>query len=320
MDASHNNKIPWELKFMVEGSYYVCKACGKECNNLQAVRKHARTMHGLHVDLGRNDMIRAHAIWQRDSLALQLDSVLAERESALAERESAVAERESVLVELQVALAERERAVAERDRYVLLSKMEQRRKALSTVSYPVVTYLVDNAIQESLDLLGNIPKNKPHEQAAQLDRLYNWSHRRRESMPIKLNIMINLGGIQMSVPWCYIDNSTIEGAGNGLFAARSFAQGDLIGYYWGKPAKNNKSEFSRYQFLEVDAIGGLDNPLGLGLHFTNDPAFGVVNEDQRKLLFCKVNISFGRNYDAYALRAISPGEEILVDYNYNGSL
>ncbi len=59
-------------------------------------------------------------------------------------------------------------------------------------------------------------------------------------------------------------------------------------------------------------------PWRLGLHFTNDPAFDVNDAGERRILLQKVNMRFGKGYDAIAVKEIQEGEEILADYNYRG--
>lgn len=187
--------------------------------------------------------------------------------------------------------------------------------------------LIEDAFNATLDKLGQICMDKKA-QEKHLGVLYNWVSDRGKKMtawtgivPIQLNIRIDVGGNWLSMAWCRVDKSTIVGAGYGLFAEKDFKEGDTIGYYWGEKVSTKKRKHaSSYQFSDLDAIGGKEHPLRLGMHFLNDPVFGIEDEKKRMEKLKAVNVYIGRDYAVTAKRDIAKGNELFADYNYNGNM
>lgn len=106
----------------------------------------------------------------------------------------------------------------------------------------------------------------------------------------------------------YTDESTIPGAGFGLFAGERIKKGQNISRYWGRVVDMNESDNSSVYLLDledgrgIDAIDSMDCPA----RYAND-ARGEGN-----------NAQFVHSSGVYiymvATRDIEEGEEIFVDY------
>lgn len=87
--------------------------------------------------------------------------------------------------------------------------------------------------------------------------------------------------------WFQVRPSTIEGAGLGLFAARKFSDGEVIGLYMGR-TEANKKKGSDYS-LRSETVGLVDAKRGfrpttasmpqyeMGIHMINDPTMHDKN-------------------------------------------
>ena len=72
--------------------------------------------------------------------------------------------------------------------------------------------------------------------------------------------------------WFEVKPSTIKEAGLGLFAARRFYAGNLIGMFMGKYDPDDKNNTTGYQFKNIDPyLEGEEHLPYFGLHFANDP-------------------------------------------------
>jgi hypothetical protein len=76
-------------------------------------------------------------------------------------------------------------------------------------------------------------------------------------------------------PWLQVKESSLLGAGKGIFALREFRKGQVIGWYYGKKVADSNHKKKPYQFANIDAEGGLGYPGRLGLQFLNDPTLTI---------------------------------------------
>jgi hypothetical protein len=151
------------------------------------------------------------------------------------------------------------------------------------------------------------------------------------------------------IPWVYIAPTTrcryVPGnRHHGLFAARKFKKGDIVGVYMGEKTSSNTVDAysiklkvkvvpttvndkdgndSSAAFTEVrtivDAKGGIDSgaPLWLGIHYINDPTdpadegCEVTLEEKQN----KWNIEIFSNGIAHATKTIEIGDELFMDYD-----
>ena len=119
--------------------------------------------------------------------------------------------------------------------------------------------------------------------------------------------------------WFEVKPSTIKEAGLGLFAARRFFEGNLIGIFMGKYDPDDKNNTTGYQFKNIDpCLQGEEHLPYFGLHFANDPLYKKdvkrMPKGQATKLAQKVNIEFGAGYDCHATKRIEKGAEIFVLY------
>ena len=134
--------------------------------------------------------------------------------------------------------------------------------------------------------------------------------------------------------WVTVKESGVEStkpdeeptSGYGLFAARKFSNGDYISIYLGESCAAD--HISRYvmdytardgsgEMKRVDAVVGYPAKfkLYLGAHMANDCNWLVEGEGKRQDLY---NSTFIPNLGLVATSDIEDGDEILVDYNYDG--
>ena len=120
--------------------------------------------------------------------------------------------------------------------------------------------------------------------------------------------------------WFEVKPSTIKEAGLGLFAARRFYRGNIIGLFMGKYNPDDETTTTGYQFKNIDPCldNGQEDLPYFGLHYANDPFY---EKDMKKMtkaqatkLEQKVNIEFGAGYDCHVTRRIEKGAEIFVMY------
>jgi len=129
------------------------------------------------------------------------------------------------------------------------------------------------------------------------------------------SIGFNVEGVK--VPWFVVQRSSIEDAGLGLFAARNFCKGEIIGFYMGKPDKTSFDASTEYS---IKADFGIvhsssikyGNLITMGLQMANDPTFSKDASPQDEDEF---NFVIHRNMMAEALRDIEVGEEMFLKYN-----
>ena len=134
-----------------------------------------------------------------------------------------------------------------------------------------------------------------------------------------------------------IQQSTIDGAGLGLFAAQTFVKGETLGIYYGpfKP-DDSKTEGSIYALslvwkskkLLMDPLVGmgtskvLTSPAYFGLKFANDVNLFIEKSDKekKKLKNLNYNMIITNDLVGSTLRKIRKGEEIFLNYNYDCTL
>ena len=112
--------------------------------------------------------------------------------------------------------------------------------------------------------------------------------------------------------------------GFGLFAERHFYQDDVISLYLGKKVSSMfESDYCMdYQtangIVRIATAGGFPKSVKmyLGTHMINDINWNAKGETVRTDCY---NVSFQTNLGLMAIKDIKPGEELYVDYNYDGS-
>ena len=116
--------------------------------------------------------------------------------------------------------------------------------------------------------------------------------------------------------------STISGAGDGCFAKTNIANGATIGTYAGYTHDHSNYEFTRrgklywsdyvMDFCERNSNGEKTN------HFTVNGLYG--GNELRYINGCAgnasidPNVEFNNDGEAYAIKAISAGDELFMDY------
>lgn len=120
------------------------------------------------------------------------------------------------------------------------------------------------------------------------------------------------------VDWVYIAQSTLPKAGRGLFAARRFRKGDVVGAYWGQAKRSQRSCSATRTFrmrtennkgIFVDASG---LTLRLGMHMINNPSFTPVADQSR--YHREANVDIFPDGLVVANRKIEAGKEIFTEY------
>lgn len=119
-------------------------------------------------------------------------------------------------------------------------------------------------------------------------------------------------------PWVTVRPSTIAGAGNGVFADRAFAGGEVIAYYTGavvdmayRPDIDCTYIFDLETATEEMVIDG--RLCGNFVRFLND---GSIDDKYRQLPLAETreNVAFIESGVIYALRDIEVGEEMFISY------
>lgn len=293
-------KIPWQDKFKFEDGTYTCldPECRQQCNTGKAIRSHALQKHGCNVIPPNKSTPKAELKRGFATLKQEHDALKKKYGELVVE---------SIALQRALEDARRERELKD------AGSKRQRRTSTAKLMEEAVT----EAIEETMEKFAEVYESEP-QQLQLFGSMYEWI--RMEPKVWRMNLIVEIGSIRMHLPWFCIKKSTITNAGFGLFAARNFAEGDRIGFYWGIPASRSIRKQSPYVLVKVDAVGGHSKPqqLRLGLHFMNDPAFGVKDGETKDELLKKVNVQFGVQYDAVTTRSIKEGEELFVDYNYKG--
>ena len=131
--------------------------------------------------------------------------------------------------------------------------------------------------------------------------------------------------------WVYIKKSNLkgDGTGAGLFADRGFVKNQVVGIYTGCGFEacdkdDVKHSLHPYRLLNsnsnnagIDALGGIGsgNPVGMGMHFMNDPNFYGMMESSNPNADRKTNCAFVSGGKVIAMRRIYRDDELLVSYN-----
>jgi len=130
-----------------------------------------------------------------------------------------------------------------------------------------------------------------------------------------------------------VKTSTIEGAGNGLFALRPFKRGEWMGIYIGEvrpflQVKKTKTIYAM-RFRDKDKRDKIMDPgipgpgrstqrlpVYFGIQFCNDPDWKEEGETTKKKTKTKnTNVSVYSDLGVLATRRIDVGDEIFLDYN-----
>jgi hypothetical protein len=133
-------------------------------------------------------------------------------------------------------------------------------------------------------------------------------------------------------PWVYVAQTTrpcsrpvtrLLRNEHGLFAARKFSKGDIVGVYMGRKGLRKQDAAYSIQLkvsnetVVVDARGGVDSkaPSWLGIHFINDPTDPsdqggeTIRQKQRKW-----NVEIKASGVAIATRTIEVNQELFTNY------
>ena len=108
-----------------------------------------------------------------------------------------------------------------------------------------------------------------------------------------------------------VKKSSISGAGLGLFAARAFEEGELVGLYCGHNVGTLcKKRLDASNKLLMDGDGIIFAPknteVWMGAHFCNDPEYSSEEA---------YNVKIQENLLFHAMRDIQEGEEMFLQYN-----
>jgi hypothetical protein len=139
--------------------------------------------------------------------------------------------------------------------------------------------------------------------------------------------------------WCdlfKIAPSTLEDAGNGLFAARVFKAAEIIGLYIGSVRKaDNCPAITRTEYALAAKSGGVNViidpgrvisgevtyklPVYFGIHFANDPQWKMKKKgrNSRHQKHKAYNVEIRSDMRVVTLCDIKYGEEIFLDYEGN---
>lgn len=124
-----------------------------------------------------------------------------------------------------------------------------------------------------------------------------------------------------------VKKSHIPGANMGLFAEKSFSQGEVMGVYFGKILKNvgtNEENLSCYAMtsetlkITVDCMGGIESKYHpyFGLQFANDPFLGDLKMTRNRSHDKAHNFFVDDNFVARACLDIRRGEELFLYYGW----
>lgn len=124
-----------------------------------------------------------------------------------------------------------------------------------------------------------------------------------------------------------IKESTIKGAGMGLFAARNFKTGDMLGLYCGKMADGLKRKPKIYGFAKQivkkgDAwtiIEPTHEDVFLGMHYINDPLYGIPEAEREHKAATMhddkdYNVRISNDFLVTAETDIRQGDELFLNY------
>lgn len=144
--------------------------------------------------------------------------------------------------------------------------------------------------------------------------------------PIQADFLyLKLKGGGFSRKWVSVRKSTVIDNSSdpatkqrGLFTERTVKKEEIIGYYCGREESRSKINSKKlYTMGCIDAGGGIGKEFtrGMGMHFINDPTYGITNLNDIELAKCKVNVMFMTNGAVISTKGIRPGEELLALYD-----
>jgi len=123
-----------------------------------------------------------------------------------------------------------------------------------------------------------------------------------------------------------VENESDMTEGYGLFSERHFKEGDVVSIYLGEYVDSTyHNEYCLDQIISetetkrISVYGGYptNENLYLGAHMVNDINWGKKGEDRDEDGY---NIVFHQNLLLVATKDINPGDELFVNYNYEGNL
>jgi len=129
-------------------------------------------------------------------------------------------------------------------------------------------------------------------------------------------IVRNTDGVGQLKPWVEVGPSTIPGAGDGVFAARHFRRGEVVGFYVGEiVAKEDRPDDAAY-LLELDQLGRTPVMVvdaAYSGNWTRKINDGTVrrNPQWRK---SRCNVAFVEHNKIIATTRIKVGTELLMSY------
>jgi hypothetical protein len=108
-------------------------------------------------------------------------------------------------------------------------------------------------------------------------------------------------------PWLYVDKSSIENAGRGVYSERTFEVDDCVNVFMGRKLTReelNSKKFSEYAMTNIDPCDKKARKLHWYLlsHLINHGNYTVAN------------VRFQRNMISHCIKRITPDMECLVDY------
>jgi hypothetical protein len=142
----------------------------------------------------------------------------------------------------------------------------------------------------------------------------------------KLHLLFCENGETYPVQWIEVKESTLYGAGLGVYINKDVKKGERIGFYFGKQVRKG-SKVSEYAMKSKDwglvdpkrGFGDTDNPVFyVGAHMMNDPTFGLKKgTNQWKKARLKANVTVYDNLFVVADRDIKKGSELFLLYHPN---
>lgn len=116
-------------------------------------------------------------------------------------------------------------------------------------------------------------------------------------------------------PWLEVKESSIKGAGMGLFAARRFEPGDIITVYFAPKKSERSPKFTKYALKRNRHYFSVKEgcPLFLGAHFMNDATYKCEEKDRERLK--KENNAILEGYTVKPRYRIMPGCKIKLSYD-----
>ncbi len=121
----------------------------------------------------------------------------------------------------------------------------------------------------------------------------------------------------------FVGPSTLEGAGRGVFATTSFEGGDVVTEYVGRIIKDSTVyklalKHQHYYIAQIDRVWSIDGERWPGIQEGKAKRVGSLINDSRGLLPYNVKTlrcsEFRKRLFVVATRAISPGEELFLNY------